>query len=246
MHKLLVFDLDGTLAKPAKRMSEADVQKLIALEEGGYKIAICSGKTCYYLCGFARQLGLKNPILLGENGGSIQFGIDLPPRKYLEYPHSKRAKEQIQRMKCLIDERFPGKIWYQPNLIGISPFPADEETFEALYELINQNPDYMDELIVYRHWDCFDLIPQNINKKNGLRYLSETIGIKASDMIAIGDGVNDIPMFEYADIAIGVMEKMDGKCAGTKAVGKNPIEAYVNYSFATIGKVLDFVTERQL
>lgn len=246
MHKLLVFDLDGTLAMPAKGMTDPDVQKLLELEKSGYIIAICSGKTSYYLCGFARQLGLKNPILLGENGGTIQFGIDLPPKKYVEYPRSEKAKEQIRRMKDLIDKKFPGKIWYQPNLIGISPFPADEETFSALQELINQNSKHLSELLIYRHWDCFDLIPKNVNKKNGLIYLSEISGIEASDMIAIGDGVNDVPMFEYADISIGVMEKADNGDGLAQGNVQNPIETYIDYSFATIGEVLDFILEKHV
>lgn len=237
MHKLLVFDLDGTLAMPAKRMEEWDVQKLVKLEESGYKIAICSGKPSYYLCGYARQLGLKNPILLGENGGTIQLGIELPPKKYVEYPCSFESKEQIRYMKRLIDESFLGKIWYQPNQIGISPFPKDEETFLALQELIDNNREHLSELLIYRHWDCFDLIPKNVNKKNGLIYLSELTGIKPSEMIAVGDGVNDVPMFEYADISIGIMEQTeDGKL----------IEKYIDYSFQKIGDVLKFILENCL
>ena len=51
MHKLLVFDLDGTLAQIGKGMLPADADKLIELEQMGYKIAICSGKSGFYLCG---------------------------------------------------------------------------------------------------------------------------------------------------------------------------------------------------
>lgn len=236
MHKLLIFDLDGTLAESGERMAEKDVDKLIALENRGYQIVLCSGKTSYYLCGFARQLGLKNPILVGENGGTFQFGIELPPKKYLEYPRSEQAKAQIHGMKMLIDKTYGNKIWYQPNLIGISPFPADEETFSDLQRLIDEKRPELDEIEIYRHWDCFDLIPKNVNKKNGLIYLSELTGMKASDMIAIGDGVNDVPMFEYADISIGVVEKAEG----------NPIEAYIDDSFATIGEVLDFILANYL
>lgn len=234
MHKVLVFDLDGTLAEPAQRTAEADVQKLIELENNGYTIVLCSGKTSYYLCGFARQLGLKNPILVGENGGTFQFGIDLPPKRYEEYPFKQKAKFQQQRIKMLIDEKFAGKIWYQPNLVGLSPFPADDETFSALQELIDDEQSELDELLIYRHWDCFDLIPKNVNKKNGLLYLVELLGLEKEDVVAIGDGVNDIPMFEFADVAIGVVGK------------DSPIQPYVDESFASIGQVLDFILEKQL
>ena len=248
MHKLLVFDLDGTLAEPGERMAEKDVDKLIALENRGYHIVLCSGKTSYYLCGFARQLGLKNPILAGENGGTFQFGIELPPKKYVEYPRSEQAKAQIRGMKMLIDKTYGNKIWYQPNLIGISPFPADEETFSDLQRLIDEKRPELDEIEIYRHWDCFDLIPKNVNKKNGIRYLAEVLGIDGNEVIAVGDGVNDIPMFEFADISIGVMGKDAIDEQGNLAQQKPDkiIMEYIDYGFATIGEALDYILENYL
>jgi len=52
MHKVLVFDLDGTLAPISKGKTSKDIEKLKRLEKEGYKIGICSGKPTYYLCGF--------------------------------------------------------------------------------------------------------------------------------------------------------------------------------------------------
>lgn len=248
MHKLLVFDLDGTLAEPGQRMAEKEVEKLIVLENRGYRIVLCSGKTSYYLCGFARQLGLKNPIFAGENGGTFQFGIELPPKRYEEYPCSEQAKAQIRRMKALLDKTYGNKIWYQPNVVGISPFPANDEIFSDLQRLIDEKRPELDELEVYRHWDCFDLMPKNVNKKNGIRYLTDLLGMDRSEVIAIGDGINDIPMFEFADIAIGVLGKdaIDEQGNITQQKSDNVIREYIDYGFATIGEVLDFILEKCL
>ena len=237
MHKLLAFDLDGTLAAVGKGMSMADSIKLIRLEEAGYTIVICSGKPTYYLCGFARQLGLKNPILVGENGAVFQFGIDLPPKWYEVYPYSGEAKKQRNQLKEFIDKKFGTKIWYQPNEVALSPFPKDEETFEQLQELINENKEQLSELLIYRHIDCFDLLPKNINKYNGLKYLVKLLGLSSKDTAAIGDGVNDMPMFEFADIAIGVG-------AGLKVIYQE--KELLDYWFSDITQVLDFIKEKGL
>ena len=79
MKKFYVFDLDGTLAPIGRRASEECVKMLSMLESDERAICICSGKPTFYLCGFARQLGLRKPILIGENGASFQYGVDLPP-----------------------------------------------------------------------------------------------------------------------------------------------------------------------
>lgn len=237
MHRLLAFDLDGTLAAVGKGMSIEDSKKLIELEEAGYTIIICSGKPTYYLCGFARQLGLKHPVLVGENGAVFQFGIDLPPKRYETYPYGEEAKKQRNRLRELIDKKFGTKIWYQPNEVALSPFPKDQETFEQLQNLIDENQEQLNELLIYRHIDCFDLSPRNINKYNGLEYLVKLMGLSRKDTVAVGDGVNDIPMFEFADIAIGV-----GEALKTKYQEKE----WLDYWFLDIGQILDFIKEKKL
>ena len=231
MHKLLVFDLDGTLAQRARGISYEDTQKLKELEKSGYRIAICSGKPTYYLCGFVRQLELENPILIGENGGCFQFGVALPPKKYYKYPCSDRAMEQIRILKACIDEKCGERNWYQPNEIELTPFPQDAESFEIIQQIIDSGEVCLDELLVYRHKDCYDMIPKNINKANGVALLAEREGIDRADIIAFGDEVNDVPMLEYADISVGI--------------GSN-LNCETDYRFDTISEALDFILEKHL
>ena len=61
--KIYVFDLDDTLAQVGKQAENATVEKLKQLNG---KIAVCSGKPVYYLCGFMRQLGIYDAVLIGE------------------------------------------------------------------------------------------------------------------------------------------------------------------------------------
>ena len=48
--RLVVFDLDGTLAPVGKGMAQEDVKLLKKIEDCGIKLAVCSGKPTYYLC----------------------------------------------------------------------------------------------------------------------------------------------------------------------------------------------------
>ena len=57
MIKLAVFDLDGTLAELGEWIQPENVALLKKLEERGIRVAICSGKPAYYLCGLLRQVG---------------------------------------------------------------------------------------------------------------------------------------------------------------------------------------------
>ena len=211
MHKLLVFDLDGTLAARGKGMLPEDIELLKRLEENGYVIAVCSGKPTFYTCGFMRQVVLNKPVLIGENGATVQFGVELPPKQYYVYPYSSKAKHQIKRMRELIDEVCGNDVWYQPNEVELTPFMDKREVFDKVQKLIDDNREELSEVLVYRHEDCYDFIPENINKANGIDFLVKLLGFEQKDVIAFGDGINDIPMFEYADISISIGNAIDYK-----------------------------------
>lgn len=210
-HDILVFDLDGTLCPVGKGMLAEDAAMLRRLEEEGFQIVICSGKTTFYLCGFLRQVGLKNPIMVGENGGAVQFGIDLPPERYAQYPVDPAQKALLAQLRCEIDEICGDRVWYQPNEIQLTPFTRDEKTYEQIRTLLehhrNRQPEGLQGLEIYYQTDCIDIVPSGINKKNGLRFLSSLMGAEPSRFLAVGDGINDVPMFEFADFSILVLSE---------------------------------------
>jgi len=55
---------------------------------------------------------------------------------------------------------------------------------------------------------CLDIVNENVSKGTALNMLAAQLGIKQSEVIAIGDGENDIPMLEFAGMAI-VMENAE-------------------------------------
>ena len=203
MLKLAVFDLDNTLAEIGKGITPENVGLLRQLEERGVRIAICSGKPTYYLCGFMRQIGLREPILVGENGAVIQFGVDLPPHRYEILPHSQEAKQTIRFLKERFDEILP-QMWYQPNQVALTPFPARAEEFGMIEACIEEHSAQVRDVTIYRHVDTFDIVPNGISKFDGIKRLGELLSIPAEETAAIGDGVNDYPMFDYAGIRVGV------------------------------------------
>lgn len=203
MMKLIVFDLDGTLANLSTGIRPQNVARLRTLEERGARIAICSGKPTYYLCGLMRQVELRAPILVGENGAVIQFGVDLPPREYHVAPHSDAARRSIRLLREAFDAAVPG-LWYQPNEVGLTPFPRSDAEFDALQGCIDALAPQLEDLIIYRHCDSYDITPSGITKKSGLARLGALLGIAPEETAAVGDGVNDYPMFEYAGLSVGV------------------------------------------
>ena len=206
MIKCVVFDLDDTLAPIGKGADDYTLKALKKLEEKGMQIVLSSGKPSFYLCGFCRQLELNDPILIGENGGVIQFGIDLPPRFFEINEGKKGTAEKLMKLKKGIKEELPFNIWFQPDEVGLTSFFKTEEEKKALREFYVKNICSEDDLTVYEHADSFDVTPNGITKKSSLTRVQELLGLKKEEVVAIGNGVNDYPMFEAAGYSIAIGE----------------------------------------
>ena len=225
MKKLIVFELDGTLAEQGKEIEPHIIYALKELENSGKLVALCSGKPAFYLTGLLRQIGLKNQIIIGENGAEVQIGNALPPNKFTFIDIPEEKLERMQVIKKQIAKMFNNEIWIQNNRFAISPFPKQTKSFKKIEKYLEQNKNQLKGLKVYRHADCFDIVAEEVNKKEGLLKALEFLNLKASEMVAVGDAENDYPMFELAEVSIGINLKDKEKVN----INVNSIEESLDY-----------------
>ncbi|MGN0770968.1 MAG: HAD family hydrolase [Christensenellales bacterium] len=207
MKNLVVFDLDGTLAEIGCAVQNDDVEKLKEIERYAF-VAICSGKPIYYLCGFSRQLGLKKPIHIGENGATVCFGYDLPPAYYEKAKLSEEAENTLNELKREIGCRLGDEVWFQPNEIALTPFPATADAFDSLDRLVEDYKDRLRDLNVYRQCDCYDFCPKGIDKAAGVTAVMKKLGIDNEHLYVVGDGNNDVSMLALTAHSYGIGQKV--------------------------------------
>ncbi len=200
---LAAFDLDGTLAELGQPVTPHNVSLLKRLSDNAV-IALSSGKPTYYLCGFARQLGAPEAVLIGENGCAMQFGVALPPAQNIYFTSSETAVKQLDFARKAIPALFPEGIWCQPNEVMFTPFPTTEKQFRAIRAFNRENASELDALDIYEHCDSFDYVPRGVNKRTALESLAARLGVPRERVIAVGDGVNDYPMLGFAGISVGI------------------------------------------
>jgi hydroxymethylpyrimidine pyrophosphatase-like HAD family hydrolase len=132
--KLTVFDIDGTLAPTDECIPETVSKRLRNLEGKGLKITLISGRTASYLAGLARGMGLRKPLVAGENGGVIFDPISLWERRL-----DSISPEVLTEIKSILFKEF-GELWFQPNQTMITAVPKDLARIEELYTLIKHLP----------------------------------------------------------------------------------------------------------
>jgi len=213
--KLIVFDLDDTLATVGCEIPNDIVSRLNFLSEHGVKIAICSGKPAYYIVGLARQCQFKDGVFIGENGASIQFGISLPPVEYYELPYDTSVLSVFAEIKVKISEKFNcgSGIWFQPNKAIFTVFFNDENDKKTIAEVLAEyDATLKDKSVrIFDNYDSFDLVPNGLSKGRAVKFLASKLRIDESDIIAVGNGDNDISMYENAGMSIGINQVYKGK-----------------------------------
>lgn len=141
--------------------------------------------------------------MIGENGATIQFGVDLPPSEYYTQSYSDRARQSIKLLTDRMHEVLPD-LFYQPNSVGLTPFPVSEQDFETVRRVIADSREEIGDIDVYEHCDSFDISPTGIDKGTGITRLCEILKVDIKDTVVLGDGNNDYPMFKVAGLSIGI------------------------------------------
>ena len=65
------------------------------------------------------------------------------------------------------------------------------------------------KLVVFEHEDAMDLMPASTDKGKALSVIKDLWNYRKDEIIAIGDWVNDVPMFKEAGLALIVGKKME-------------------------------------
>lgn len=225
--KIIVFDLDGTLATVGEKIPDSVVKSLKMLERKGLKIAVCSGKPTYYLSGLFRQVGIKDVILVGENGATISVGTSLPPKARFSVELTAQQKTALKEIKNQIRSKLPN-VWFQPNEVGLTAFFETEDEKSVISQIIADNRLIGEHFTVFTHCDSFDFSPKGVDKKTALETICNELGFCKCQFVAVGDGENDYPMFDFAPISLGVEVKDESR---------------VTNNFVTIYDCLDYILE---
>ncbi len=235
-YKLLALDLDGTLTKNDKTISEHTRHTLIRAQEQGLKIILASGRPTYGVAPLADELRMAEfgGYILSFNGGQIYdwstkellYSNELPKDvlPYL-YECSKRRDGFTILSYCgkqIVTEAPEYPYVMHASFLNKMPIRhvqsfLDEVTYplpkclivgepEPLHALELEMAEHLKGKIgVFRSEPFFlELVPKDIDKAKCLSILLSKIGVAREDLIACGDGFNDLTMIEYAGLGVAM------------------------------------------
>ncbi|OCS93697.1 Cof-type HAD-IIB family hydrolase [Caryophanon latum] len=220
-NKLLFFDVDGTLYNSQKQLSYATKEAIQLAKENGHIVAIATGRGPFMIEELRRELAIDTFVTYNGqyvvHEGDIIFTDELTK----EQQHDIIAFA-ASRNEPVVFMTAAEMIASVPNHGGIGaslstlkyPYPRVEADYfknNPVYQLLLYTPveqeriyterfDYV-QLVRWHETSC-DVLPKAGSKARGIQKLAERLGFSMDDVIAFGDGLNDVEMLQAARIGV--------------------------------------------
>ncbi|ERJ11202.1 Cof-type HAD-IIB family hydrolase [Haloplasma contractile] len=233
-YKALVLDMDGTLLTSENKISDRTKEKLMEIQEKGFRLILASGRPTFGMLKIARELKLDHygSFILPFNGGKI---IQMNDSTIIH--DSSLDEDMIHELYEVSREYKVGLMAYTPeniitedddeyitkeseiNKMPINRVQSFKEAFrtKSVKCLMTGHGDYLAELetkmkerykgklSISRSMPFFlECMPLGIDKAQSIERLLNHIGLSVDEVIACGDGYNDVAMVEYAGLGVAM------------------------------------------
>lgn len=226
--KILFFDVDGTLFNSQKKLPQATIEALQKAKQNGYEIAIATGRGPFMITELLAELDIHtyvtfngqyvvyNDKLVYSNGvpsGRLDEIIGFAEKRgeYAAFLDAERIVTNVANNHTVAEALTTLKMAYPP---------VDKEYYKkhAVYQtllFIDEQAEkiyakeFTDVQFVRWHRNSCDVLPQHGSKAQGIAQLIKTLGYTMADVIAFGDGLNDVEMLEAVGTGVAMANGHD-------------------------------------
>ncbi len=226
--QLVALDVDGTLVDYDGVLAPAMAAAVQTVVDAGVPVVLATGRAWHSTRDVVDQLGLPAGPTVCSNGAvivsyppqQIVQAVTFDPREVIERveefaPGTLIAVEEIGRGYRLNDH-FPGG-----DLTGeLVIETADELGSRPVTRIILRDPRRsvaefsalaehlgLQGVSYFVGWTAWlDIAPAGVNKATALAQIVADLGVKASDVLAAGDGHNDLEMLRWAGRGVAMPE----------------------------------------
>ena len=224
MYKAMFFDVDGTLVSfESHKIPPSTLEALHRLQEKGIKLFLSTG----------RHPGMLGEVLetfpfdgvVAVTGQICTMGDTVLHSNALPQDHLKAlfaAKEQMgfpcvflaQGEMFLSEDRKIIRDFWSHLQVPLPPVKPLEHAFEVpVYQVITFVPPEEEgrlfslaPMLNHTRWcpDFVDIIPEGGGKDTGIQAVMDHLGITREEVMAFGDGENDLSMIRHAGVGVAM------------------------------------------
>lgn len=217
--RMIALDVDGTLVDHDNQMSPVVRDAVLGLHDAGVEVVISTGRAVPGVLNTAEKLGLDG-YAIASNGAlvlshspvqilhSITFDASEAVHRIIEHvPDALVAVEDVG-VGYRVSKQFPsGEINGTMRVQTIEELVSEPVT-RVVIRAPERSADDFHRLVAdlglhdtnyyvgYTAW--LDIAPDGVSKASGLEWLCAKRGIDPADVLAVGDGNNDLEMLLWA------------------------------------------------
>lgn len=230
--RLIALDVDGTLVRSDGSVSARTVAALSAARQAGAVITLATGRDWHAVKGLLLDVEAiayalcVNGIEVFRADGHELFAAEL------DVARARDAVEILRDAipGIAVGAGLRGELIGEPLINETMPAGVADVTVvddiltvlgPGLRDLVLYHPDLRDDLDTF-HQRCravlppdgldvaftglpmVEIVPPGAGKDSGLAWLAEHLGIARSDVVAFGDGLNDLAMLEWAGLGVAM------------------------------------------
>jgi Cof subfamily protein (haloacid dehalogenase superfamily) len=227
--RLLLSDVDGTLVRTDKSLAGSSIDAVHALHDAGVHFAVTSGRPPRGMEMLVEPLALRTPIA-GFNGGLVvEPEMAVLEERTVPADVVPRAIEIVERFglsvwayrgsEWLVRDAEGPHVEHEAQTVQFAPTVTDDFGTEHVAKLVGVSDDYDavaeaartaraeigEHVSAWRSQPYYlDITHPQANKGAVAQFLAYRYELSVDEIATIGDGQNDVLMFEQSGVSIAM------------------------------------------
>lgn len=229
--RLVALDIDGTLVDGDGRMPEAIRRAVGRVVDSGTPVVLSTGRSWLATQPVFDHLGLPDGWAVSSNGAMVLKYAPLDivfEERFDPAPMIAQVTELVPEARIGVQDGLHWRVsraFPDGELMGdVAVVPLDDLASRPVSRIVIRDPDSSDEDFLARigtlglhevsyfvGWSAWlDIAPQGVDKAHGLQRVVDALGVAPADVLAIGDGNNDIEMLRWAGRGVALGDSSEG------------------------------------
>lgn len=258
--RLFVFDVDGTLLNSSHELLPSTRAALQILSDAGHYIVLATARPPGSVARVAAELAAESPISIALNGAMIVEEQKTLWEKPLAGEPIRRLIQEARRRGLHIN-LMSGWDWFveveskwsrqEAEIVRFKPTVVADllvnVTRPVHKVLIMGEPEKIDS---YRNWaksmqmpiqvtlskpTYCEIVEESVSKARAVRQIAQQLEISVDDIIAFGDGENDMAVMQLAGIGVAMGNAMPRVTEAADFVTKTNDENGIAHALVRLG-----------
>jgi 5-amino-6-(5-phospho-D-ribitylamino)uracil phosphatase len=209
-YRLVALDMDGTLLNEEQRVTEETAHWIGEAMRSGIYVCLSTGRGFQSAVPYAEQLQLDTPMITVNGSEVWKKPHVLLHRTLMESEQVKRLRELAIKHDTwywgyTVEGVFNKEKWVDDEQarewLKFGYYTEDDAAREAVIERI---PAIGEFEVTNSHPCNLELNPRGVSKATGIAKVCELLGIRMSEVVAVGDSLNDIAMIQAAGLGVAM------------------------------------------